>query len=180
MTSIVLPNASNMDSGPLQVPLKNKTEPYKFEMLFNGLADRGYADDPVELLEMLIPGYSKGSVGEKMAMRLHHAVRVQTVQQANINYFYNVSDVCDPEEQVVLFGSRSVPVDVPTWNSEVPLILVDVFYEPHGRIKPPVSGIADVQDPPNMLWLRTADEYEYLVSLHRCDYIVLSEHMDYR
>lgn len=177
--AVVLPNVTESIATPFEVPLKDDKSPYRFEMLFNGYVDRAYADTAGELLGFLIRNYARMTDTEKRSARLHHAVRMQTKRQADLNYSHDNLRGCTPEEQVVLSSSRATPPDIREWSCEVPIILVDVFYEPVGKLPRPISTFADVENPPNILWVRPEDEYEYLISLANIGAIDLNEHVQF-
>ena len=158
--------------------MRPDNSPYRFEMLFNGFTERAYADSADELLAFLIRGYDRMREQERLAARLHYAVRAQVTVQADINEFSDMSAVA-PEEYVVLQGHRNTPPEVAEWTTEVPLVLVDVYYAPLGDLPRPVSTIADVEHPPNILWVSPTESYEFLVSLHRVGLIALHEHIDH-
>jgi hypothetical protein len=179
MSAIVVSNTTEEDDTVLDVPVKGDGTPYRFEMLFNGLVDRAYADTAEDLLDCMIPQYQTMTVGERFAARLSHAVRTQTTVQADINWHHANLTGCTPAEIAVLTSSRSTPPEIREWSSEVPIVLVDVFYRPLGALPQPISTLADVQDPPNLFWLRVEDEYGYLGSLGSVGFIDLNEHADY-
>ena len=175
MTATIVSNTYE-DLAPVPAPLREDGTPFRFEMLFNGFADRAYADHAEDLLNCLIPRYTTMTPAERLAARLGHAVRVQTTVQADINYEHDNLVGCTPEEIAVLTGTRSVPPNVGTWSCAVPLVLVDVFYQPMGDLPTIVSGIADVSNPPNVYWLRVQNEADYIDSLAYVGFIALHEH----
>lgn len=179
MAAIVVSNTTEADQTVIDVPVKADGSPYRFEMLFNGMVDRAYADTADDLLECMIPQYTRMPAAERLAARLQHATRTQVTVQADINWSHNNLMDCTPEEQIILSASRATPPDMREWSSPVPIVLVDVFYAPIGQIPQPISTISDVNDPPNILWLRVEDEYEYLISLGRCGFIALNSHHDF-
>lgn len=179
MSAIVVSNTTEADESGLDVPVKEDGTPYRFEMLFNGLVDRAYADAAEDLLGCMIHQYLHMTPGERFAARLAHAVRTQTTVQADINWHHNNLVGCTPDEVSILTSTRANPPEVREWSSEVPIILVDVFYKPIGSLPHPVSTLADVTNPPNVFWLRVEDEYEYLVSLASVGFIELHLHADY-
>lgn len=159
-------------------PFKNGTDPYQFEMIFDDGKGRAYADDPDALLTVLIGGYGTMTEPARLAARLHLAVRTQTTLQAVIIDHVGLEGVT-PEEYAVLMASRATPPDVNVWTCEVPLVLVDSFYAPHGSLPVPISGKGDVDNPDNLLWLRPHDPFEFLVSLHEVGLVGLFAHADY-
>lgn len=179
MTAIVVGNTTADNEDVIDVPVKDDGSPFRFEMLFNGLTDRAYSDSAADLLECMIPQYTRMNPAERLAARLQHATRSQVTAQADINWQHNNLVDCTPEEQVILSSSRATPPDITEWSSPVPIVLVDVFYEPIGRLPRPYSTLADVANPPNILWLRVEDEYDYLLSLHRVGLITVNQHADW-
>lgn len=174
---VLVPNVASATELLPPVPMHDDNTPYRFEMICNGFTDRVYGDTADELLSFLVRGYSRMSDAERLSARLHLAARVQTSVQADINYSHDL-DQCSPEEQVILFGTRAVPPDVATWTCPVPLVLIDVFYEPDGTLPRPM-GELDVAEPSNVLWLSPYDSYEFVVSLAEIGFIDLREHADY-
>jgi hypothetical protein len=177
VTAMIVSNTFE-DLAPVPAPTREDGTPFRYEMLFNGFADRAYADHAEDLLTCLIPRYTTMTPAERLAARLAHAVRVQTTVQADINYEHNNLVGCTPEEIAVLTNSRSVPPNVGTWSCAVPLVLVDVFYQPAGDLPSIVSGIADVTNPPNVYWLRPGDEDTYIESLAYVGFVALHAHAD--
>jgi hypothetical protein len=173
---ITMQNTSAEEAPPVDVPLRPDNQPYRFEMFYDGFNSRAYADTADELIAFLIRGYDQMNASARLAARLHLAVRSQVLVQAEINASFNLNQVT-PEEAVVLQGHRNNPPDVTEWNCEVPLVLVDVYYEPIGSLKRPASGIADVTAPDNVLWVSPADPYEFVMSLHNIGVVGLSEHI---
>lgn len=179
MNAIILSNTTEADADNLEVPVHDDGAPYRFEMIFNGLVDRAYADTAEDLLDCLIRGYGSQTPAERLAARLAHAVRTQTTVQADINWQHNNLTDCTAQEVTVLTASRATPPTIGTWSSEVPIVLVDLFYLPLGSLPSPTSTIADVEDPPNIFWLRVEDETAYLLSLASVGHIDLHSHADY-
>lgn len=179
MNAVIVSNTTETDEIPLEVPVKADGTPFRFEMLFNGLVDRAYADDVADLIGCMIPRYQTMSDGERLAARLHHATRTQTTVQADINWTHRNLTGCTPEEQVILSASRATPPEIREWSSTVPIVLIDVYYEPIGRLPCPTSTLADVTSPPNIFWLRVEDEYDYLMSLGSIGFIEVNMHHDF-
>lgn len=171
-----------------EVPLHADGSRYPFRMVYDRGERIGYADTPVDLMDLLIPGYAALNEQDQAVARIRHAVRVQVALQAEINA--NV----DPEEWAALSDVERKVLNGPrfeqpigwsedaefgdVWESEIPLILVETGYEPWLARPKPVSGIADVINPPNIVWLRPQDEWEFLQSLSLAGDIVLQESTD--
>lgn len=179
MTAVVVANTFGTGDPPSNIPLRHDNTPYRYEMIFDGGKSRAYADTADELLGVLITGYETMSQDQQLVARIEHAVRTQATLQARINAAHDLSQ-CSPDELVVLRGHRNTPPEVEVWTCPVPLVLVDVFYKPIGNLPRPSSGIVDVEQPPNLLWLSPTEPYDFLVSLHEAEVIILNEHMDAR
>jgi hypothetical protein len=179
MAAIIVPNTTEANVEDLEPPTKDDGNPYRYEMLFNASVDRAYADTTDELLACLIPQYLTMTEGERMAARLSHAVRTQVSLQADINWEHANLTGCSPEEVAVLAGDRTTPPEIRAWSSAVPLVLVDVFYQPTGALPRPFSTVADVANPPNIFWLTPADGYDYISSLSTLGFIEVHLHSDF-
>ena len=149
---------------------------YRFEMIFDGGRYRAYADSVTELCEQLIPGYAELEDDvSQAAARIQHAVRAQVLLQAAIVVDADLAG-CSGEEQEVLLGPRHVPPTLEVWEADVPLVLVDTYYEPVGRLPQP-EGRPRGGGPEgsNLIWLRPGDEAELLASLADAGVVVVSE-----
>lgn len=161
------------DLSALAVPTRPDGTFYRYEMICDGGWSRLYDDSVVGLMTHLVPGYTRYDDDQRLAARIRHAVDAQVALQARLNVFFAATPR-NNQEQDVLNGPRHVQPNVSEWNCEVPLVLVDAFYEPYANAPRPVSGIADVAMPPNLWWLRPADgDLEYLRSLHETSVIDL-------
>jgi hypothetical protein len=117
---------------------------YRFEMIFDGGRYRAYADTVTELCEQLIPGYAELEDDiSQAAARIQHAVRAQVLLQAAIVADADLSG-CNGEEQELLLGPRHVPPAIEVWEADVPLVLVDTYYEPLARYPGPKGGLGAV------------------------------------
>lgn len=174
---VIVANPSEAATAPPRVPSRPDQQPYRYEMLCNSGTSRVYADTADELLAALIRGYDRMGDAQRLAARLAYAARVQATAQADINYAHDL-DTCSPEEQVILFGTRAIPPEVATWSCPIPLILIDVYYEPDGTLPRP-SGQNDVANPVNIIWLSPYDPTEFVYSLTELGVITVAEHSDY-
>ena len=161
---------------PAQVPRRPDGAQYRFEMISNGGNDRVYADTITELVEALIPGYDEVATGSDADLqRLLYAVRIQVELQAAL---YNASPLgsCDEAEREIILAPRDTPPEVGTWTADVPLVLVETYYEPIGmRPRPtgqPRSGGADDS---NLIWINPLDELTLIQSLADAGVIVAAE-----
>jgi hypothetical protein len=142
-------------------------------MVHDGGRRRTFADEPVELMAALVPGYAgpEDPVAAARA-RIQHAVRTQVVTQAVINV--ETGDAgCTPEQLDVLYGDRTRQPEPAEWSAPVPLVLVDCFYAPITGTPPPRAV-----PPAEIRWLRTRTEWDYLRSLSRLGVIVLARRSD--
>ena len=173
MPVIVRNVSAGNDVSSLPVPTRPDGSFYRYEMICDGGWSRLYDDSAVNLLTHLIPGYTRYNDDQRLAARIRHAVDCQVRLQARLNVFFAASPR-DALEQHVLYGHRNTPPKVTEWNCQIPLVLVDAFYDPFSDLPKPYSGISDVAMPPNLWWLRPAEgELEYLRSLHETSVIDL-------
>ena len=159
-----------------QVPERPEGGLYRFEMIFDGGRFRAYADSATELCGQLIEGYGElESQVAQAAARIQHAVRAQVLLQAAIVADADLAS-CSAGERATLVGPRHVPPAVAVWEADVPLVLVDVYYEPLGELPLPVGRPrGGGPERSNLVWLRPGDEAELLSSLAEAGVVVLSE-----
>ncbi|WP_378789818.1 hypothetical protein ACFMQL_39085 [Nonomuraea fastidiosa] len=93
---------------PPPAPRKADGRPYRYEMIHADGALRGYADEPAQLVGMLIPGYGEmGEGAERAAARLRLALDAQARLQARLAV--GRLGECDESERAVLLGGRHEP-----------------------------------------------------------------------
>jgi hypothetical protein len=175
MSAVVIANTTAANPPP-PPPRHPDGSPYRFELIYAGGRLRGYADQPAALIEALtgVDGYPDLDQADRYAVRLRAAVDAQVRLQAQLNQDDGLEG-CTPGERAVLLGARDTPPVVAEWACGVPLVLVDGFYQPQGDLPPPVSALADVAEPPNLVWLRVGTDLELLESLHRAGHLTLHE-----
>ncbi|GAA2213949.1 hypothetical protein GCM10009850_094130 [Nonomuraea monospora] len=133
--------------------------PYRYEMIHADGTLRGYADEPADLVGMLVPGYlALTADGDRARARLGLALDVQVRLQARLAA--GRLGGCGEAERAVLLGPRHEPPAPARWTAPVPLVLVASFYAPGGALPRP-SGPAELQ-----VWLDPADDWTLLTSLH--------------
>ncbi|WP_433180106.1 hypothetical protein [Actinoallomurus sp. CA-150999] len=144
---------------PPTAPTNADGRPYAYEMIYAGGTLRGYADEIVELIEMLIPGYTALTDDDERAeARLRLALDVQVRLQAELAVG-RLPD-CSEEELAVILGRRDRPPSPARWDAPVPLVLITFFYEPVGSLTRP-EGPADRQ-----IWLDPSSDWALLTSLN--------------
>ena len=127
--------------GPVAVEAPRRPDGglYRFEMIYDGLRYRAYADTASELCRLLIPGYSElEDDTERAEARIRFAVGTQVQLQAAIVAEVGL-EACSPAERQTLLGARHAP---PSWRGgrrTWPLVLVDVFYQPRGELPRPAG-----------------------------------------
>jgi hypothetical protein len=175
MSAVVIPNSSAADQPP-PAPTHPDGHLYRFELIYAGGRLRGYADQPAQLVEALsgVEGYPELDDAGRYGVRLRCAVDAQVRLQAELNAEHGL-DGCTPEELEVLVGARDVPPQLTEWGAGVPLVLVEGFYQPEGDLPRPTSTVADVQAPPNLVWLEVDTDLGLLESLHQAGYLQLHE-----
>lgn len=166
-----------------QAPHKPDGAWYRFEMLCHSDQTRAYADTADELLAVLMgPAYADlRNDDARLQARISWATSLLAPMQAAVytSVDSTVRDDLPDADRATLLQPRHVPVVVDEWSSPVPLVLVDVHYAPYTDIPAPMSTVADVADPPNIVWLRPTDPVEFLLSLDRTGYITLNEQDDF-
>lgn len=172
MGVMVRNSSAATDEAPV-IPLRPDGSFYRFEMIADGGWSRFYDDSPAGLLDFLIPGYLDLNDQERIAARIRHSIDLQVRLQARLNTFFDKTRRT-PEENAILLGPRHVQPEVDEWFSQIPLVLVDVFYAPFTDVPRPVSGFGDTALTPNLWWLRPGEsEMGYLESLHAAGLIDL-------
>ena len=141
----------------------------RFEMLY---ADRRYyANNLSDFVAAIIPGYANMSEWAKYEARLLYMIQKQTEFQAQLNLNPRF-DSLPYEARQLLSTDRSNPPVVAAWDHPIPLVLIRNFYKPDGHIHRPVRTLGME---PNIVWLDSADDESFLLSLH--DIEVLSLHV---
>lgn len=159
-----------------EVPRRSDGTLYRFELIFDAGRYRAYADTLTELCEQLIAGYDglEGDVAQAAA-RIAYAVRAQVHLQAAMVAEAGLAS-CTGEERELLLGPRHVPPAPSRWEAEVPLVLVDTYYQPLGEIPRPHSHPRSGGVPgSNLVWLCPADEASLVGSLAAAGVVVVSE-----
>lgn len=188
MTSVVIRNSREGEEAPVS-PVHEDGTRYPYAMHFDGRKFIGYADTPTDLLALLIEGYEGLDAQDAQVARIRLAIAAQVAVQAQINAEAMAAGSWErltESEQAILNGPRfeqphgwGDPEDMgDVWEADVPLVLVETGYAPYGEVDKPISGIADVLDPPNIYWLRPVYEWEFLESLARTGFISLAEATD--
>lgn len=164
-------NASAGEDTVLDAPVRPDGSLYRFEMLYAGDSRRAYADDPADLLAVLVEGYAEQDEDAQWQSRLALAARAQVLAQAE----WNTSDSfhrCTPLQRDVLNGPRHEPPVVPSWDCPVPLVLIASYYAPAGGCPRPqaTDGM-----PANVIWIDPSDDAALLTSLDEVGVITLHE-----
>jgi hypothetical protein len=179
MGAVVVRNTRAGDS-PVESPRTPEGDLYPFCMFYDGYKFVAFASSPGDLLDVLIPGYAAmDDAGQQRArIRLAHDAQVALQAVINAETAPEAMDALSAEQRATLFGPRFEQPRVDVWEPSIVLVLVETGYAPITDIPQPISGIADVQNPPNMLWLRPAEEWEFLTSLADSGFIGLSQKTD--
>lgn len=180
MTAVIDRNTRE-GAEPADPPRHDDGTLYPYAMFFDGNKYVAYADELADLLDALKPGYAamadeKAQLEARIRLALDAQVKIQAVINAEVapEAWAALTD----EQRAVLSGPRFEQPRVDFWDPEVPLVLVDSGYAPYTTLDRPISGIADVENPPNMIWLKPIDEWEFLQSLSDAGYIVLHQATD--
>lgn len=197
MPALITPNSREGEKSP-DVPFKENGEFYNYIMYYEDNRYIAYADDPAELLEIVIPGYEEMSPEQRLDARLSMALRMQALVQAQIVVSLNEEERRgladwelkalkgdyneDQPYQIRGFWKERLPEgtkpdDVPeddrmdVWTSEHPLILIDAAYMPWTNVAPPLGN----PEGTNIIWLRATDEVEFLDSLTDIGYVTFGD-----
>lgn len=157
------------DMPPPPLTVKDDGNPYRYEMLYAGLAQRAYADTTSELVSALIPGYLTLGDVDQWEARLQLATTAQVALQAL--YLVDAPSRLPEWQREILDGPRHEPPTVANWDCPVPLVLISSYYQPAGDIPKPVR---EQGMPANVLWIDPSDDTTFLTSLHELGYIGLN------
>lgn len=131
--------------------------------------DLVFAETAEDLLSYWITGYREADAAGRAALRAQHSITVRTQLAAQLVLDAEISgSPATAEQEAVLLADLDQLPDFFSWDSPVPLVLLEGMYRPYTDRTPPVSGIdGDVREPANIIWLRNAHPAEYLRSLAR-------------
>lgn len=153
--AIIQQNISAEDDISLYpVPTKSEFVYYKYELIDYISDTRVYSDEVSEIIEYLIPGGTK-----EYSKLLSHAIDIQVAMQAQLLNFYHDALVSEEEFQLIT-GIRHEQPTITKWGCQVPLILIDSFYDPYTSIPLPFGQFLEPGD--NIIWLtpgKGAEEY---------------------
>lgn len=137
--------------------------------------DRVFAETAEDLLAYWIDGYRDSDTGGRATLRARHAVTIRAQLAAQLVIDADLAgSPATPEEEAVLLSDLDQLPDLATWDSPVPLVLLEGMYRPFTDRVPPISGIdGDVKEPSNIIWLRNAHPEAYLQSLARAGVVQL-------
>ena len=154
---------------PTAPPAGPDGQPYPYEMIYAGGTWRGYADNPGELLTLLIDGYAELEDDEaRLRARIQYAVDVSVPLQAEAAAEGDLAS-CTGEQHAVLLAPRDVPPSVTEWDAPVPLVLVTSFYSPAGPLpRPAPAGLGEI------IWIDPQTEQSLLTSLYDAGWINLA------
>lgn len=175
MSAVVVRNPPG-DTPTAPAPRRPDGGLYRFEMIFDGLARRAYADSATELCHELIAGYTDlDNETDQAAARIRYAVDTQVRLQAELVTNTQLAD-CTPNERDLLLGARHLPPQLDIWEADLPLVLVDTYYQPTGPLPRPTGRPRNGGTPDsNLIWLRPGDESELLASLAEAGVILFGE-----
>jgi len=177
MTAVVIPNTFSADEPPTPVRHENGAA-MQYCMYFNGLESIAFADSYDELLDVFMAGYLDMTDDERFDARMRTASHIAAQLQAVILFEEDVTqDSVSSEEWAALTAPRALSQPrADWWKCPIPLVVVETAYEPYTDVPRPASALADgVAHPPNLLWIRPAEEEDFLHSLDEVGVIALLE-----
>lgn len=147
----------------------------RLEMVYDGGRRRAYANGPAELLALLIAGYG-GSEQQRLQQRVEHALHAQVRAQARfVAQDWQAYQAATSQQRRALHAPRHNPVAVRVWDCPIPLVVVDVLFEPFTPGVPlPLTPDGDVAVSHWLRVLRPTDEWDYLESLAHAEVIRLA------
>ena len=193
MPALITPNSREGEKSP-SVPFKEDGEFYNYIMYYEANRYIAYADDPAELVDIIIPGYEQMDPQQRLDARLSMALRMQAQVQAQIVISLTDQDRRELKdwELKALKGEyneespyqirgfwkerlpegtdpESIPEDdrMDIWTSDHPLVLIDASYMPWTNVAPPLGN----PEGNNIIWLRATDEIEFMESLTSIGFI---------
>ena len=171
--SVVINRAARGGVKPPQPPLRADGTRYPLALCYSAGTRIAYADTASDLLALLIPGYKDLDDQARLVARIRLAYRAAVAGQAQALINADPQDVqaLSDREYAALVRPQYEPVRLEWWTSPVVLLLVSTAYAPYGHTDRPLSALADVLNPPNIIWLRPEQETTLLESLVRSGYI---------
>lgn len=173
MATVLLRNNLEGD-GPVTPPLHEDGMGYQYCMYLPGNIDVAFADSYDELLNILIPGYSKMDEEEQVYQRIRLAISAATRVQSEVLIDHDSSEV-SAEEWEALVSPRSIKQPrADWWSCPIPLVVVETGYEPFTDVPRPASALSDGNAvSPNLWWIRPVEEEDFIISLHEVGYIAV-------
>lgn len=176
MAHIVQRNAAAAEDPTAYVPLTDAGMPYRYEVIFDGGLNRGYAETLDDVADMVLPSVDADEHDRDAAAlsaRITHALRTRVHLQAAMLAAHQDTERSDAEDAAL---NSPTPPSVQEWTSAIPLVLIDTFYAPYTDVPCPLSSDGDVAEPANIIWLRPATPNGYLHTLLRAGIIAIFEH----
>jgi hypothetical protein len=161
-----------------QPPVRADGTPHAFEIVYDeaGRRMRGYSDNVSDLMEAVCGSqYADADAEQRDVLRIVRSLEL--AEQLQIELVAEDPDgynALSPAEQAAVDHRRSTPCPLAEWAAELPLVLSDIHYQPHTDVPPVQSLQADEGTPPNIIWLRPADEWDFLVSLDAAGFLAVN------
>lgn len=181
MTATILRN--NLAIGDAVAPpatLNANGEPVQWRIFFDDLSKIADSDNLTDLVAVLIRGYAELDEKEQLEARIEKLLNVKMNVQTNIYanlYAHQENALTDEEKMLLLNGQydldfREADGQPLVWTSKTPLVMIDMFYEPHTQTVAPVSS---PEQPNNIIWLQGETELDFLLSLHKIGLIAFGK-----
>jgi hypothetical protein len=176
---IVMLHSPTAAQQPPIAPVRDDGTPYRYELIYDAGASRAYADTPVELLGVLIKGYEAMGEAERTEARRTLAIRQRAIFQARLVADFGLGG-CTPEERTALLAVGGRAPMIESWKGALPLVLVDCWYQPVGKLPRPQGRMATPQRPNGIIWFETQHEMALLRSMVEAGMVSLRENRDSR
>ena len=152
-------------------PIGTDGKRWAYEMVHASGNLRSYANTPLDLINILWPGYRDLTNVAQWDARYEIAVHAQTRVQAVLCTGDQYTALPQTAKDI-LMASLKDPPTVPTWEYPIPLVLIKNLYQPAGQFlaPQPVAGMA-----PNIAWIDISDDLALLDSLDLIGFLQLNK-----
>lgn len=175
MTRVLL--ANNRASRDTVAPAPSVDEnglAYPWRMFFNGGSEIVDASDLDELVDVLIPGYLDLDTAGRMEARVKYAQGLILRLKASVLVSLSNEDREALEDWELEFLEADPTVvtwekeddeTIRVWKSDLPVMLIDVYYAPYTDTPRPISKHGDFDTTANVVFFKAIDDESFLTTL---------------
>lgn len=165
MSTFIMKNHQEGEE-PIIPPAREDGGSYGYCMFYNNFEEVAFADTPEELVNILIPGYSKSTEEDKDFLKIRLAQTLAAKTQAEILSDVNPENFTEEDWNILTLPKTTAIKQTLIWKNKTPLILVQTSYSPYTAFNPPASTMGQGYNIPNLWWVRPQEEEDFLISLH--------------